>query len=70
MKKLLVHILSVVVTTVFAQAPATLSDYPHGIDSRQSLHEHVYLVPQVKQELGKSPNEWIRIKRPSVRTCC
>ena len=27
------------------------------------MHEHVYLVPQVKQELGKSPNEWIRIKR-------
>lgn len=35
MKKLLVHILSVVVTTVFAQAPATLSDYntQHGLPS-------------------------------------
>ena len=35
MKKLLVHILSVVVTTVFAQAPATLSYYPprHGLPS-------------------------------------
>lgn len=35
MKKLLVHILSVVVTTVFAQSPAILSDYTtqHGLPS-------------------------------------